>query len=91
MPTAFRELQNEVAALKAELQALKAPPQKESALLLKPAAEYLGIAEQTLYNGASSRKIPSHKIGRRLYFFKSELDSFIRSNGKRYTKGGVSK
>ena len=47
----------------------------------KEAAEYLGLAEQTLHNYRFNRKPPSYvKLNRRILYELSELDKFIESN-----------
>lgn len=45
------------------------------------AAEYLGVNSQTLANWAHTGrvKIPHHKIGRKVVYFKSDLDSYLAS------------
>lgn len=45
------------------------------------AAEYLGVNGQTLANWAHTGrvKIPHHKIGRKVIYFKSDLDSYLAS------------
>ena len=45
------------------------------------AAQYLSISQSTLYKLTYQRKIPAHKpSGKLLYFFKHELDGWIRKN-----------
>lgn len=45
------------------------------------AAQYLSISHSQLYKYTSQRKIPFHKpSGKYLYFFKQELDAWIRKN-----------
>ena len=44
------------------------------------AAQYLSISHSQLYKYTSQRKIPFHKpAGKYLYFFKGELDLWIRN------------
>lgn len=53
--------------------------QKERPLNLVEAAKYLSISQSNLYRLTSQRKIPSHKPnGKYLYFFKEELDNWIK-------------
>jgi len=42
----------------------------------------LGKAESTIYTMTSSRLIPFHKRGNKLYFFKDELTAWIESGGQ---------
>ena len=44
------------------------------------AGEYLGLAEQTLRQWASMRKVPCVKLGRALRFDVRELEEWIDSN-----------
>lgn len=43
------------------------------------AAAYTGLKESTIYHLASTGRIPSRKMGKKLYFLKSELDLAFRS------------
>ncbi|PHM48567.1 helix-turn-helix domain-containing protein [Xenorhabdus miraniensis] len=45
------------------------------------AAAYLGVTAQTLANWAHTgkEKIPYHKIGRKVIYFKSDLDGYLIS------------
>lgn len=43
------------------------------------AAEFLGIAKQSVYNGTSTGVIPHHKQGNKLFFFREELLAWIRN------------
>lgn len=54
---------------------------KTKPLNLVEAAKYLSISQSHLYKLTSQRKIPSHKPnGKYLYFFKEELDEWIRKS-----------
>lgn len=66
-----------------ELKEIKAllKQQKEKPLNLVEAAKYLSISQSHLYKLTSQRKIPSHKPnGKYLYFYKEELDEWIRKS-----------
>lgn len=46
----------------------------------KDAAEYLGIATQTLYNWRNKRRGPDYVLmGRKVIYLKTDLDHFIES------------
>jgi excisionase family DNA binding protein len=45
---------------------------------IQEASEYLSIPVGTIYQLTSSKKIPCHKKGRRLYFYQDELDAWIK-------------
>lgn len=47
---------------------------------IKEASKILDKAPQTLYGLVNRRKIPFHKKGRKLYFFKSEILQWIRNS-----------
>jgi excisionase family DNA binding protein len=60
-----------------------APPVIEL-MTIAQAAEFLNLSVQTLYGKVCHKEIPVSKKGKRLYFYKSELEDWIRS-GKRKT------
>jgi excisionase family DNA binding protein len=47
---------------------------------VKEVAEYLGLAESTVYTMVSQRRIPFVKMGRRTKFDRLQLDKWILSN-----------
>lgn len=51
------------------------------------AAVYLGVETQTLANWAHTGKvkIPHHKVGRKVIYMKSDLDSFLSSTRRTQT------
>lgn len=51
---------------------------------LSETALYLGVSKQTMYGYTSSRKIPFHKFGKRIFFYTRELDDWLKSNAPRY-------
>jgi excisionase family DNA binding protein len=62
---------------------------KNSMLLNEPlymnvakAAEYLGLAKQTIYGYTSMRIIPFIKRGKRLWFLKAKLDAWLLEGDK---------
>lgn len=51
-------------------------------LTLVEAAEYLSMSQSHLYKLTSKNKIKCHKPnGKYIYFFKNELDDWIKMNG----------
>lgn len=50
---------------------------------VKEAAAFLNLATQTLYGFTSKREIPFIKRGKKLYFRKSELESWLMEGKKR--------
>ena len=88
MTVDFQRLQNEVSDCRALLLSLQSrldaqpvtnTPENETPITLKQAADFLGIAPQTVYQ--QIKKIPHNKRFGKLYFFESEL--------LEYLKGGV--
>src|ERR1700744_837601 len=51
-------------------------------MTVKQAATFLTLAVSTLYNKVSQKEVPVTKKGKRLYFYKSELEAWIRSGRK---------
>lgn len=43
------------------------------------AAEHVNLDEQTIYRLVREKGIPYHKQGKKLYFYKSELNTWIKS------------
>jgi excisionase family DNA binding protein len=53
-------------------------------LSVTEASEYLGIAKQTIYKYTSERFIPFKKVGKKLYFKKSELNEWLDAATKEH-------
>lgn len=51
------------------------------------AADHLGVLPQTLANWAHTGrlKIPFHKVGRKVIYFKSDLDAYLESTRRTQT------
>lgn len=47
-------------------------------LTIEGAAAFTGLKKQTIYNLTSEDKIPFHKRGGKIWFFRSELIAWIR-------------
>jgi len=60
---------------------------KSKPLNLVEASQYLSISQSHLYKLTSQRKIPSHKPnGKYLYFYKDELDAWVRASSNAETE-----
>ncbi len=60
---------------------------KTKPLNLVEAAKYLSISQSHLYKLTSQRKIPNHKPnGKYLYFYKDELDEWVRASSNAETE-----
>ena len=55
---------------------------------VKEASVFLNLAQQTLYGFTSKREIPFIKRGKKLYFRKSELETWLLE-GKKKSKGEI--
>jgi excisionase family DNA binding protein len=54
---------------------------------LKEAAAYLKISPYTLRNWCAAKTIPFHKAGRRVVFFREELEAWLLKGGSDAGKG----
>ncbi|WP_420151523.1 helix-turn-helix domain-containing protein [Spirosoma sp.] len=82
MTVNFQQLQDDVYTIKEMVSALieqQSPPVpapiEYKPLSISDAAEFLGIAEQTIYQNI--KRIPHRKKFGRLYFFKDELLAYL--------------
>jgi excisionase family DNA binding protein len=78
IPVLFENMTKEIAFLKQELAAIKKAEIIEQPVDIKQAAEFLHVAKQTVYQWVCKRKIPFHKQGGVLLFYKSEINKWIR-------------
>jgi excisionase family DNA binding protein len=70
-----------------ELEALlKTLSQKEvpDKLSLIDAQQYLNLSKSKLYKLTLSREIPYHKLGKRIFFYRQELDQWISQFARHY-------
>ena len=51
----------------------------EKCISLSEVAEYLGVAEVTIYRWLEKGKIPAHKIGKQWRFKPSMIDEWVKS------------
>lgn len=66
---------------------LVTPPKIRERLTRSEAAAYLGVNAQTLANWAHTGKvaIPHHKVGRKVIYMKSDLDTYLAANRRTQT------
>ena len=74
LPEQLNRIEAKLSALSPDLQ------EKEELLTVKEVAELTHLAVNTIYNLCSQRKIPHSKCGKRLYFSKSNVTSWILDN-----------
>jgi excisionase family DNA binding protein len=75
----LERIENHLAALKRE-EPLNANPEEELPITISAASEITNLAVPTLYGLVHRRKIPSYRQGKRLYFLRSELLTWIKSS-----------
>ena len=51
----------------------QAPPEDDTLLKIDAIAKYLGVSKVTIHTWKKQGKIPFHRMGRRVYFKKSEI------------------
>ena len=84
LPRAVSELHQKLDILQdLILESRQAVPQAVELMTITQAAEFLNLSVQTLYGKVCHKEIPVSKKGKRLYFYKSELEDWIRSGKKK--------
>jgi hypothetical protein len=76
MPAVLAQLAQDVAELK---QTPAPATEPEKPINVPEAAEHIHNDIQTVYKYVRLKKIPHHKKNGRLYFFKSELNEWLKS------------
>jgi excisionase family DNA binding protein len=61
-------------------------PAFEQPINVQGAANFTGFDEQTIYRLARCKEVPCHKRGNRLYFYKSELNNWIKDGNSQINK-----
>ncbi len=56
-----------------------APVQPEEPITVPEVAKFLQIEEQTVYRLLRANKIPAHKKFSKWYFYKSEINEYLRA------------
>lgn len=59
------------------------PPEVEFPMTVKEAAEYLRLSVPTVYTLISKGELPSKKRSKRVYFFASDLNNYLKAGGKK--------
>lgn len=93
MPQAIEYLISQVSILSKTVQGLlesRNIPEKETWMTVDDVAKYLpdNPSVQTIYSWVGQKLIPYNKIGKRLYFLKSEIDAWLK-NGRRKTAAEI--
>jgi excisionase family DNA binding protein len=92
MPQAIEYLINKVASLSDTLERLgtSKTPETDVWMTIDDVVLYLpdNPSKQTVYAWVCQKTIPCNKIGKRLYFLKSDIDEWLK-NGRRKTAGEI--
>lgn len=84
LPRAVSELHQKLDNIQDLLMEFRQPtPPAIELMTISQAAEFLNLSVQTLYGKVCHREIPVSKKGKRLYFYKSELEEWIKSGKKK--------
>lgn len=83
LPQAMRLLHEKMDRLELLLAEKHSPQDAEAILNVTEAAAFLHLSVSTLYVKVCRREVPYNKQGKRLYFYKSELDEWVRKGRKK--------
>jgi excisionase family DNA binding protein len=81
IPAILSRHEQQITELLNKIENLSQEPEKP--ITVYEAARFLNKEVQTLYGLTSRRKIPFHKNGRELSFFKSELVEWLKKSAKK--------
>jgi len=84
LPEAVSQLLEKVSHIESLLTGQQQQPGKDELFTITQAAKFLNLAVPTLYSKVSRKEIPVNKQGKRLYFYKSELEEWIK-RGRKHT------
>jgi excisionase family DNA binding protein len=83
LPQAVSALHEKVSRIEQLLLDRHAPQQEEEMFTVAQAAAFLNLSVGTVYLKVSNREIPVNKKGNRLYFYKSELEDWVKGGRKK--------
>lgn len=83
LPQAMRLLHEKMDRLELLLAAQRPQPDAATIFNVTQAAAFLHLSVSTLYVTVCRREVPYNKPGKRLYFYKSELDEWVRKGRKK--------
>ena len=83
LPQAMRLLHEKMDRMELLLAELRAPQETDAILNVKQAAAFLHLSVSSLYVKVCHREVPFNKRGKRLYFYKTELDEWVRKGRKK--------
>ena len=82
LPEAVSQLLEKVSHIESLLAEQKLQPAYDEPLNIIKAAKFVDLAVPTVYSKVSRKEIPFNKQGKRLYFYKSELEEWIKKERK---------
>lgn len=90
-PLTFDQLPQAIAKIREKLEAIEnllanektESKFKDEILNISQAAAFLNLSVPTIYGRVCKHQIPVYKQGKRLYFYKSELEEWIKSGKKK--------
>ncbi|TPE42490.1 helix-turn-helix domain-containing protein [Pontibacter mangrovi] len=83
LPQAVSELHDKVSRIEQLLLERQVAEKEEEMFTVAQAAAFLKLSVGTVYLKVSNREIPVNKKGNRLYFYKSELEKWIKGGRKK--------
>jgi excisionase family DNA binding protein len=83
LPQAVSLLHEKINRIEQLLLEKQNPQNADEMLDISQAAAFLNLTVSTVYCKVSSREIPVNKRGRRLYFYKSELEAWVKGGRKK--------
>jgi excisionase family DNA binding protein len=84
LPEAVSQLLEKVSHIESLLTGQQQQSGQDDLFTITQAAKFLNLAVPTLYSKVSRKEIPVNKQGKRLYFYKSELEEWIK-RGRKHT------
>ena len=78
LPKAIHLLHEKIDRLEQLLTTQRTRQEQHAVFSVKEAADFLHLSVSCLYSKTCRREIPFNKKGKRLYFYKSELEEWIR-------------
>jgi excisionase family DNA binding protein len=83
LPQAISLLHEKISHIEQVLMERHPQEETEEVFNISQAAAYLNLSVATLYTKVSRQEIPVNKRGKRLYFYKGELTTWIREGRKK--------
>ena len=79
LPQVVSDLNDKIDSIMLLLQSAKPDVKQSDLLTIQEAASFLDLSKHTLYNKVNKNELPYMKKGKRLYFSRAELMTYIKS------------